>query len=281
MNPKVVLITGSSSGIGLSTAQLFAAKGWMVAATMRQPRPLPELETFSNVKIFALDVNAPEQVQICLREVYQAFGHIDVLINNAGYAALGVFEKSSPEEVKLQYETNVFGLMNMTREILPHFRERGSGTIVNIASVGGRISFPLYSVYNSTKWAVDGFSEGLQYELAPLGIRVKCIEPGAIRTDFYTRSQKTFEGNPVAGYDDYEAVCLKNLHQFGMLMDHKRMVARTIYKAANDKSMRLRYPVGGLAPLILFFRRVLPFSVNRWFLRLVVERGFKNRVGGK
>lgn len=274
MESNVVLITGSSSGIGLATAKLFARKGWTVAATMRTPKMPDELQNFQNVHLFALDVRAEGMTAGCIRAVLERFGHIDVLINNAGYAALGIFEKSSPEEVKLQYETNVFGLMNTTRDILPHFRQRGRGTIVNVASVGGRCSFPLYSVYNSTKWAVDGFSEGLHYELAPLGIRVKCIEPGAIRTDFYTRSQAVFTREGITGYGNYEEVCLANMHQFGMLMDHKNKVARTIYKASVSKSNRLRYPVGGLAPIILFFRWLLPYSVNSWFMRQVVERGY-------
>lgn len=186
---KTILITGSSSGIGRATALYFATKGWNVAATMRSPQREFELAKLPNVKVYPLDVTRPETIKEAVAAAISDFGGIDVVVNNAGYGGVGIFEAASQEQIERQFGTNVFGVMNVIREILPHFRERKGGTIINVTSVGGIITFPIYSVYHATKWAVEGFAESLQYELKPFNIKVKNIEPGAIKTDFYDRSQ--------------------------------------------------------------------------------------------
>ncbi len=271
---KTVLITGSSTGIGKSVAEYFTAQGWNVAATMRTP----EKSSFvghDTMRLYELDVTNPESISTAIDRVIQDFGDIDVIINNAGYGTVGIFEKATQEEIQKQFETNVFGAMNIIREILPHFRAKKDGMIINITSMGGRITFPIYSVYHGTKWALEGFSESLSYELRPFNIRIKNIEPGAIKTDFYNRSLQLFTNPNITDYDNYE----KHTYQATVDTEKKapgpEVVAKKVFKAANSTSWRLRYPVGGLGPLLIFLRKRLPLS---WFMAIVrsaAERGFK------
>ncbi|MCY7272160.1 MAG: SDR family oxidoreductase, partial [Phormidesmis sp. CAN_BIN44] len=175
---KTVLITGASTGIGLATAKLFQQRGWNVVATMRSLEQKSDLMTLDNTLCLRLDVTDSASITQAVTATLEKFSTIDVLVNNAGYALLGAFEACTPEQIERQFATNVLGLMAVTRAVLPHFREQRSGTIINIASIGGKMAFPLYSLYHSTKWAVEGFSESLQYELEPFNIRVRVIEPG-------------------------------------------------------------------------------------------------------
>jgi short-subunit dehydrogenase len=184
---------------------------------------------------------------------------VDVLLNNAGYGTVGPFEASAPEQVERQIATNVIGLMSVTRAFLPHFRERKGGVIVNVSSVGGRITFPLYSLYHATKWAVEGFSEALVYELEPFGIRVKIIEPGPIKTDFYDRSLDVMSRPGLTAYEAFVARAMPALQKAGADAPGPEVVARAIYKAATDGSRRLRYPANSAALLLL--RRLLPTGV--------------------
>ena len=272
---KTVLITGTSSGIGKSSALYFASKGWNVAATMRTPEKEKELSKVDGIKLFKLDVTDPASIQSAIEESISVFGGIDVVVNNAGYGGVGVFEAASQEQIQRQFDTNVFGVMNVTRAILPYFRQKKSGTIINVTSVGGLITFPIYSVYHSTKWAVEGFAEALQYELRPFNIKIKNIEPGAIKTDFYDRSQDLFKKEGLTDYDNYAKVAFENTHNAGVNAPGPEVVAKKIYKAALDRSFRLRYPAGPQAPALLFLRRLLPLSWFRGIVKLVVERGFK------
>lgn len=272
---KTVLITGTSSGIGKSTALYFASKGWNVAATMRTPEKEKELSKVDGIKLFKLEVTDPASIQSAIEESISVFGGIDVVVNNAGYGGVGVFEAASQEQIQRQFNTNVFGVMNVTRAILPYFRQKKSGTIINVTSVGGLITFPIYSVYHSTKWAVEGFAEALQYELRPFNIKIKNIEPGAIKTDFYDRSQDLFKKEGLTDYDNYAKVAFENTQNAGVNAPGPEVVAKKIYKAALDRSFRLRYPAGPQAPALLFLRRLLPLSWFRGIVKLVVERGFK------
>lgn len=272
---KTVLITGTSSGIGKSTALYFASKGWNVAATMRTPEKEKELSKVDGIKLFKLDVTDPASIQSAIEESISVFGGIDVVVNNAGYGGVGVFEAASQEQIQRQFNTNVFGVMNVTRAILPYFRQKKSGTIINVTSVGGLITFPIYSVYHSTKWAVEGFAEALQYELRPFNIKIKNIEPGAIKTDFYDRSQDLFKKEGLTDYDNYAKVAFENTQNAGVNAPGPDVVAKKIYKAALDRSFRLRYPAGPQAPALLFLRRLLPLSWFRGIVKLVVERSFK------
>lgn len=263
---NTVLITGASSGIGRATAIYFQQKGWNVVATMRNPLREQELNQLPNLKCLPLDVLDESTIRDALVETIQLFGGLDVVVNNAGYGAIGPFEAASPEQVKKQFDTNVFGIMNVMREILPYFREKHSGLFINVASVGGQIAWPLYSLYHGTKWAVEGFTESISFELKPFNVRVKLVEPGAIKTDFYSRSQELFEKPGLHVYDHYVNTVMPNLQQAGADAPGPEVVAKTIYKAATDTGNTLRYPVGSGAPYLLLLRRLIPGS---WFRKIV------------
>lgn len=277
---KTVFITGSSTGIGKATALYFAQHGWNVAATMRTPAKETELTRLPNVKLFRLDVLDTDTIRRAIAEAQAAFGGIDVLVNNAGYGAVGVFEAATPEQIQRQFDTNVFGVMNVIREILPYFREKRDGTIINVTSMGGLITFPIYSIYHGTKWAVEGFTEALSFELRPFNIRVKNIEPGAIKTDFYNRSQDLLQKPGLTAYDDYVRVTLANSQKAGADAPGPEVVAETIFTAANDRSFRLRYPVGSQSPWLLAIRRLIPLSWFHGIIKSVVEKGFKSPANG-
>ncbi len=273
---KTILITGASSGIGKATAIYFAQRGWNVAATMRTPEREQELVKYPNIKLFRLDVTSEESIALAITDAIKAFGQVDVLLNNAGYGGVGVFEAATKEQIQQQFDTNVFGLMNTIRAILPYFRERRSGTIINITSVGGIITFPTYSIYHASKWAVEGFAEALQFELRPFNIRVKNIEPGAINTDFYDRSQVLFAKEGLTDYNAYETITVANTQEAGANAPGPEVVAKAVWKAATDSSYRLRYPAGVQASILLFVRRIFPFRLFRSMVRMVVEKGFKS-----
>ena len=273
---KTILITGTSSGIGRATVKYFSEKGWQVAATMRNPTKETEMQSWPGVKLYLLDVMDEAGIQKAIADVLRDFGSIDAICNNAGYGAIGIFEKATDAQIRRQFDTNVFGCMNVIRAVLPHFRKRKAGTIINVTSMGGLITFPVYSVYHGTKWAMEGFSESLAFELRPLGIRVKCIEPGAIKTDFYDRSQEVFQNSAITGYDKYERVTLANTEKAAETAPGQEVVAKAIFKVANDNSWKLRYPVGGQSPALLAARRLLPLSAFLALVRGVVEKGFKN-----
>ncbi|MEO0836542.1 MAG: SDR family oxidoreductase, partial [Cyanobacteria bacterium J06642_3] len=185
---KTILITGASSGIGKATAQLFQAKGWHVVATMRNPEKETELTTLENVLVTKLDVLDAESINKSVQLGIEKFGKIDVLLNNAGYGAFGVLEATPTENIQRQFGVNVLGLLDVTKAILPHFRKNKAGILINVSSVGGKMTFPLGSLYHGTKFAVEGISEALSFELEAIGCKVKIIEPGAIKTDFASRS---------------------------------------------------------------------------------------------
>ncbi|PZO43761.1 MAG: short-chain dehydrogenase/reductase [Pseudanabaena frigida] len=259
---KTVLITGASSGIGRATALYFQKQGWNVAATMRSPdREISKANGLANldrVILLKLDVTDPSTIAEAVTETITRFGAIDVLVNNAGYGMLGAFEASTSEQIQRQFNTNVFGLMETTRAILPHFRERKCGVVVNVASIGGRVAFPLYSLYHATKWAIEGFSESLQHELLAFNIRVKIIEPGPIKTDFYERSADRSSNPDFPEYDDFSDRVLTKMNKIGTTGSPAEVVAKTIYGASTDNSWKLRYPTDPLAKQLLFLRKLLP-----------------------
>jgi NAD(P)-dependent dehydrogenase (short-subunit alcohol dehydrogenase family) len=259
----IVLITGASSGIGRAAAEFFAQKGWKVAATMRSPEKETELSKFPNLKLYHLDVTDNASIDTTIQAVIKDFGGLDVLVNNAGFGADGVFEAMDDAFIRNQFETNVFGLMRVTRAVLPYFREKKAGTIIQVASMGGRLAFPLYSIYHGTKWAVEGFSEALSYELRPFNIKIRLIEPGAIKTDFYGRSRAFAKPDNTTDYDAFVAKCEKVAMESGEKGEPASKVAKTIFKAATDTGWKMRYPVGAPAPLLLRLRKSIPDSW--WF----------------
>lgn len=256
---KVVLITGASTGIGKETAKLFQTKNWKVAATMRSPEKAEDLQKIVDLECFSLDVTDPDSIRSAIAGALDKFGRIDTVVNNAGFAVVGPFEAATMEQIDRQFQTNVFGLMNVCREILPYFREHKRGTIVNVASMGGRITFPLYSLYHATKWAVEGFSEALQFEVREFSIKIKIIEPGPIKTDFYERSQSISRKEGLSAYDNFVARALPNLQKAGETGPDGSLVAQVIYDAVTDDSWRMRYPAN--SRLVLAARRFLPDGI--------------------
>jgi len=265
---KVILVTGASTGIGRETVKLFQAKNWKVAATMRRPEEAEDLQKIADVECIRLDVTDIDSIRSAIAETLEKFGRIDAVVNNAGYGVVGPFEASTYEQVNRQLQTNIIGLMNVCREIIPYFREQKRGHIVNIASVGGRMTFPLYSLYHATKWAVEGFSESLQYELEQFNIRVKIIEPGPIKTDFYDRSQVIAKKEGLTAYDHFVEKVVPNMQKAGAEAPDGSVVAQTIYDAVTDDSKRLRYGVNTKG--ILALRRLLPERAFKRFIKMIM-----------
>ncbi len=263
-----VLITGTSTGIGRATASFFLERGWRVAATQRgssaDPLGMPGVDD----RLFRprLDVNDRESIDGAVAAVVERFGPIDVVVNNAGYGLAGPLEAFDEEQIRHQFETNVFGLMAVTRAVLPSMRRRGTGVVINVSSIGGRIGFPYNSVYHSSKFAVEGLSESMRYELADHGVRIKLIEPGGIRTDFLTRSIRW------AMHPDYEPG-LSRFRRFTESLSDAlpgpESVASVIYRAATDGTSRLRYPAKP-GPY-LWLRRVLPDALWRSMILRVLR----------
>lgn len=269
---STVFITGSSTGIGKATALYFAQQGWNVVATMRKPDPTHELSTLPNVKVYSLDVTDPDSIDRTLQEVIDRFKHIQVLVNNAGFAVDGIFEAMTDDVIEKQFNTNVFGLMRMTRSIIPHFRAQGGGILIQIASMGGRITFPLYSIYHGSKWAVEGFSESLHYELDPVNIRIKLIEPGVIKTEFYGRSREFVMRDDLDMYKPFVNHVEKISQGFGSRGVSPETVAKVIFRAATDNKRQFRYVVGYPAPLLLGLRKWLPDQIFFAILKHVIYK---------
>lgn len=250
---KVIFITGASSGLGKATSLFFAEQGWNVIATMRNPSEEQELSNHPNIFLTRLDVIDNETIKTAIQEGIEKFGQIDALVNNAGYGQQGIFEAVSPEKIKEQFDVNVFGLMNVTRAILPHFRSRQQGTIVNVTSGAGRVTVPLIPIYAASKFAVEGFSESLSYELESQNIKVKIIEPGYISTNFYQRAAADYAHDAsLADYAVFQGEMNDLFASFGAgntaTADD---VAKAIYTAVTDESYTLRYIVGpDLEPLM-------------------------------
>ena len=239
---KTILITGASAGIGKSTAKKFASEGWNVIATMRSPEKEQELTKLEDVLVTKIDVENRDSIKAAIAAGIERFGKIDVVVNNAGILTLGGFEVTTDEQVKHQFGVNLFGVLDMVKAILPHFRENKSGTIINVSSQGGRITFPAMCLYHSSKFAVEGFTEGISYELLPLNIRVKIVEPGSTSTD-NAGSYLLAKSDEVKVYDEVTEEGMDNWYKYDTPAEPED-VAALIFTAANDESDRLRYMIG-------------------------------------
>ncbi|MFO8001030.1 MAG: SDR family oxidoreductase [Marinilabilia sp.] len=265
MKRKTILITGASSGIGRETVALFSKRGWTVAATMRNISRAGELVNMPGVAVYQLDVTQPHNVMEAISKAWDDMDGIDVVINNAGYGALGILEGANDDQIVRQMDTNLLGTMRVIRNVLPLMRERGKGTIINISSIAGRMGLPLYSLYHASKYAVEGFTESLYYELRPFNIKVRLVEPGPVRTEFNGRSK-----DEILPPDDerYVAISQKVSHFYNTTFKYAaqpQVVARTIYKAATTRGGRLRFPSGFQAKLLLLFYSITP---GTWFRRI-------------
>ena len=255
---KVAIVTGSSSGIGLKTALLLSKNGFHTYATMRNLEKSKNIAGVANteklsLKVIQLDVNDDISVKHAIGKIVAAENlRIDVLVNNAGYGLFGSFEDLSIEEIRAQFETNFFGLIRVTQQVLPVMRKQKSGTIVNVSSVAGRIGSPILSAYHSAKFAVEGLSESMAYELAPFGIRVVLIEPGYIRTNIMKSSHIAKKAlNPKS---PYFSLMQKVSNHFESKMENAsppEEVAKVILHALTTENSQLRYTVGNDAPTII------------------------------
>ena len=238
---NTIFITGASSGLGKTAAQLFQSKGWQVIATMRNPENETELRNLENVIVLPLDVSNSEQINSVVHDVTTNYS-VDVVLNNAGYGLIGALESLTDEQIQRQIATNLLGVIRVTKAFTPHFREKKSGIFLNISSTFGLIGFPTCSIYSATKFAVDGFSESMAYELAQFGIQVKVVAPGGMQTDFVIRSMeigqhKAYEQLTTEVSKGYSAEQIAN---YSKVED----VAQIIYEAATDKKSQLRYVAG-------------------------------------
>jgi short-subunit dehydrogenase len=213
---------------------------------MRSPELEQQLTALPNVLVTQLDVQNSASIQKAVQDGLDRFGQIDAVINNAGYGQNGVFEAITPEQIQKQFEVNVFGVMNVTRALLPHFRQRKAGLILNISSGAGRFTLPMLSLYCASKFALEGFSEALSYELSSLNIVVKIIEPGGTETNFSNVTREEFAHNDTL--TDYDAfVDAANTMFAGMVAARLVTaddVADAIYEAATDGTNTLRYAIG-------------------------------------
>ena len=255
---RTVLITGASTGIGRATALFFQEKGWNVIATMRTPEKEDKLQQLDNVWVTRLDVTDLELIAKAVRDGIERFGQIDVLVNNAGYGAYGPLEAFPRDNIVRQFDTNVIGLLDVTRAVLPHFRERREGVLINISSVGGKVTFPFGALYHGTKFAVEGITESLAFELDRIGCRAKIVEPGSIATDFASRSFDLQNDENLGEYQPMIQALLAGLEE--ILSDSSRVappsvVAEVIYQAATDGSDQLRYIAGPDAEEIIANRK--------------------------
>ena len=249
-NQKVAVVTGSSSGIGHEIALILARNGFLTYATMRDLQKNSKLKSIKDeenlpLEFIQLDVTDENSVKTAVQKIYDDVGRIDMLINNAGYGLTGAFEDLSIDEIKTQFETNFYGLIRTTQSILPIMRKQKSGTIVNMSSGAGRFGFPMGSAYVSTKFAVEGLSESLSYEVEPFGIRVILIEPGMIKTNFSNASIMAKKSiDPNSSY----APLMKNMQTgFNKLLENAsspQLVAQITLDAMTSDKPNLRYLAG-------------------------------------
>ncbi len=261
---KTIFITGSSSGIGKAATKLFQSRGWQVMATMRNPDQETELTQLKNVTILPLDVTNSDQIKAAVEKAI-SLSTIDVVLNNAGHGLFGPVEAVSDEQIQRQINTNVLGPVHIIQAFIPYFREKGTGLFINTTSMAGLTGFPLSSMYNATKWALEGFSECLSIELSPFGIGVKTVSPDATNTNL-------FRSADVISHPLYEGAIQKMLGGIAASIPPEA-IAEVIYGAATDDKDQLRYPAGGAAQQIYARRLEIGPEASRqettqWFLSL-------------
>jgi short-subunit dehydrogenase len=272
---RIILVTGATSGIGRHAALHLARQGHRVFASGRSATALAEVLKEAHgttLETLPLDVTDPRSVAEAKAAIdvrTNGYG-VDVLVNNAGFGTVGPTELITDEDMRAQYEVNVFGLMAMIRAFVPEMRARGAGRVVNVSSLGGRYTFPFLGVYNSTKYAVESLSDALRIELAPFGVHVSLIEPGVIHTNFTDRS--VAGAGPYRGADSPYAPVLERLDEMRKLSDKTAVgpecISRAIARAATARNPRARYVAPLRAGLAMAFLRGLPTRLADWMVRL-------------
>ncbi len=259
---KIVLITGASSGIGKCTADHLATKGYQVYGTSRHPDSCPGIKNGFMIK---MDVRDTASVKEAIAHIVEKEGHIDVLVNNAGFGIGGAIEETSTEMVKALFDTNFFGICRVLQEVLPVMKRQAQGLIINISSIGGIIGLPFQGIYSASKFAVEGFSEALYKELSSTGIKVVLIEPGDFKTEFTANRQNIKTENSA---DDFQR-SLNVIEHDEQNGQPPLKIAYLIEKIINTPTPRLRYAVGALdQKLSIFLKKILP---NRWFDQIIMS----------
>jgi len=252
---QTVLITGASSGIGQATARLLAERGFTVFGTARKPESVQS----HGVTMVALDVRSDESVRACLEQVVAKAARLDVLVNNAGYSITGAAEETTVEEAKAQLETNFFGAVRMVNAVLPGMRAAGAGKVINISSLAGNTAIPYSAFYSASKFALEGYSESLWYEVRPFGISVSLVEPGFVNTPIAEASPAAAQRLPA-----YDASRRRMLAAFGHALESgipPAQVARRVLQIIEQPNPGLRYRVGAQATWLPRLRNVVPWNV--------------------
>jgi NAD(P)-dependent dehydrogenase (short-subunit alcohol dehydrogenase family) len=252
----VVLITGVSSGIGRAVADVFAAKGFEVFGTSRNPQ---RTEPVPGVELVQLDVADDASVAAAVSTVVQRAGRIDILVNNAGVGVFGAAEETSIAQAQQLFDTNFFGLVRLTREVLPHLRAQGSGRIINIGSVLGFLPSPYGSFYAASKHAVEGYSESLDHETREFGVRVSVVEPGYTNTSF--EANATDADSPIDSYAPIREHVKQVIGKAVRAGDDPAVVAQAVLKAATSRTPKLRYPAGPLARQLTVLKKFAPAAL--------------------
>ncbi len=281
----MVLITGCSSGIGRATAERLAGRGWTVYATARKVEDVADLER-RGCRLLPLDVTDEGSMRSAIEEVEKAEGSVGVLVNNAGYSQSGAVEAVPMEKVRCQFETNVFGLVRMCQLVLPGMRRQGYGRIVNLSSMGGKLTFPGGGYYHATKHAVEALSDALRFEVTGFGVKVVLIEPGIIRTGYAEAAVDSMgepeTGGPYAAFDAAVARATRETYERGPLArlgGGPETVAGVIERAISTEKPRARYAVTPSATLLMTLRRIMPDRAWDAFLRSSFPRPGRTNGG--
>lgn len=252
---KVAIVTGSSSGIGYETSLALARNGFYTFATVRNPKKADKILQVAkkenlNIEIIELDVDDEKSISAAIEKIISKKQRIDVLVNNAGWGLFGSVEDVSMKDFRAQFETNFFGIISIIQKVAPIMRKQGSGTIVNVSSVAGRIGFPGSPAYISSKFALEGLSESLRYELGQFGVKIVIIEPGVIKTNFFS-SMKIAEPKPDSPYKEITEKVIMGIKMMAELGTPPSEVATTILNAIKEENPRPRYIVGNDAQMFL------------------------------
>ena len=258
---KVALVTGSSSGIGFETSLALARNGFHTFATMRDLSKDEEIKQVIkkedlSIEILELDVDSEESVNQAIKIIFEKKGRIDVLVNNAGYGMWGTVEDVSVDDFKKQFETNFFSIIRLIQKVAPIMRKQNYGSIVNISSVAGRIGFPVSPAYISSKFALEGLSESLRFELMPFGVNVIIIEPGVIKTNFFNSMKMAEKSNKNSEYNEITEKVISGVKMMAEMGTHPNEVANTVVKALKEEKPLPRYVVGNDAMMFLEARKM-------------------------
>ena len=259
VNPKVVLITGASSGVGQATARLLAEKGYQVFGTSRDP---DSAQSMTSVEMLALDVRSDESIVACVNAVVDAAGRIDVLVNNAGYELAGALEEISLDEARAQFETNFFGVIKMVKAVLPLMRQQKQGRIINVASFAGISGIPFMGIYSASKFALEGFAEALRMEVSPFNLHVSLAEPAFLKTAMTEHRQAAKA--PLKEYDPWRQRAFNAFRALEQKAPGPESVAKAILKIIERRKPRLHYLIGAQAKILSRMQRYLPAAGFEW-----------------